>query len=341
MILKRFHHRATVLIFALCILAALTAFAVALGARIRQKFTLVSRLNGRDQIQALSHSGVNTARYFIANGPYAGNPFGSAAAKQQWFNNPLMFKDIHLSTGGIDFQYGRHDDMDVDQRTLMYGFEDEGGKLNINTAERSDLVRLFVLVAHLSQGDAEDLANAILDWRELGETEISGFYGEDYYAKLTYPYKPKKAPFENLSEVQLLKGMNPDVFLRVKDFITVYGDGGVNINTASRLMLIALGMSSHTAQILVEGRKGPDGIEATSDDFIFLNSGNINFALRGFVELTPNQVAEIEALYVLQKIVMDSEFVTAHIQVYLPITQENRAIDCVFRIDDGKITEWR
>ncbi len=340
MISKRFHHRAAVLIFALCVLSVLTAFAVAVGVRVRQSFTLVSRLNNRDHIDWLGRSGVALAQYFIRH-EAIGQPYQSAEAKQQWLNNPDLFKDVRLSTGRIDLYYKRYDGPGAESQTVMHGLEDEGAKLNINTADLADLLRLFRLTGRMNQSDAEDLANAVLDWRQPGETEILGFYGEEYYANQTFPYKPKKAPFENLSEVQLLKGMNPDIFRRLKDFMTVYGDGGININTASQVMLMALGMSSHTAQLVVEGRKGPDGLEATADDFIFRDPDKISLDLTGFPDLALDELAEIQSLYVSKKIVTESAYVTAHVRAYLPMSQENRSIDCVFRIADGKILEWR
>ncbi|HSA31907.1 MAG TPA: type II secretion system protein GspK [Candidatus Omnitrophota bacterium] len=338
---RNLNQHATVLIFALCVLSVLTMFAVSVGVQIRQSFTMVARLNGRDQVDWLTRSGTQLARYVILHGPYAADPFKSGRSKQHWFNNPELFKDIRLSTGGIELVYERYDDAFSEQPVRVYGLEDEGGKINMNIADRSELIRLFQLAGRLTQTAAEDLASAILDWRQTGETDVSGFDGENYYTGLAFPYSPKKGPFENLSELLLVKGMNPEILNRLRAFITVYGQGKVNINTASPTVLMALGMSSHTAQLLAEGRKGPDGEEGTADDFIFRTPDGVSLGLKGFLELTAAELAEIDMLYVGQKISIDSEYVTARVRAYLPYTQENRSIDCVFRVADGKITEWR
>ena len=42
---------------------------------------------------------------------------------------------------------------------------------------------------------------------------------------------------ESLDELLLVNGMTKDIFERIKDYVTVWGSGMVNINTAGREVL--------------------------------------------------------------------------------------------------------
>lgn len=65
-------------------------------------------------------------------------------------------------------------------------------------------------------------------------------------------------------------GLGADALSRAKTLGTTLGDGKVNINTAGVDVLAALpGMDAKAAQIVIEFRKGADGIEGTRDDFVF------------------------------------------------------------------------
>ncbi len=105
--------------------------------------------------------------------------------------------------------------------------EDEASKININTASRSVLERVF----------AADpaVARAILAWR--GEGPDHGLYENSGYLSRHGPFKQKE-------ELLLVQGMTPELYADIRDTITVYGSGGVNLNTASEHVLAALGMPS-------------------------------------------------------------------------------------------------
>ena len=65
-------------------------------------------------------------------------------------------------------------------------------------------------------------------------------------------------------------GLGADALSRVRTLGTTLGDGKVNINTANADVLAALpGMDTKAAQLVIEFRKGADGVEGTEDDFVF------------------------------------------------------------------------
>lgn len=94
---------------------------------------------------------------------------------------------------------------------------------------------------------------AIIDWidKDDEKTVLSYVQGEntgaesEYYRNLDKPYRCRNKPMEVLSELMLIKGMTPELYRGViegeqanppagmEQFLSVYGDGRVNINEAS------------------------------------------------------------------------------------------------------------
>jgi type II secretory pathway component PulK len=79
-----------------------------------------------------------------------------------------------------------------------FGFVDEAGKVNINTAPLEMLLRL--------PGMTDDLAAAIMDWRDE-DSEVSNFGAEnEFYLSQPQAYYCKNAPFEAVEEMLLVRG---------------------------------------------------------------------------------------------------------------------------------------
>ena len=61
---------------------------------------------------------------------------------------------------------------------------DEESKINLNKTDQIVLTNLLIRVLELKDDQAGHLAAALLDWRQYGESEVTGFFSEDYYANL-------------------------------------------------------------------------------------------------------------------------------------------------------------
>ncbi|MBN2588842.1 MAG: general secretion pathway protein GspK [Sedimentisphaerales bacterium] len=81
---------------------------------------------------------------------------------------------------------------------------DESGKLDINTLSWEQFMGL--------PGMYEDIADAIIDWRDSDEdvSEMGTEYG--YYENLTYGYQIRNAPFRTIRELLLVKGVTDEMF---------------------------------------------------------------------------------------------------------------------------------
>ena len=155
---------------------------------------------------------------------------------------------------------------------------EESGKLNINLLQDKNgqinrttidqLLRLIDLLNRESFGDfniSYGLVPSIIDWIDSDDEvtflpfikhENSGAES-DYYSNLTPPYSCRNNSFEMTEELLLVKGVTQQVFDCLQDFITVRGDGKININWASKHIIQSLSenMDPVLAQMIIDRRK--------------------------------------------------------------------------------------
>lgn len=86
-----------------------------------------------------------------------------------------------------------------------------------------------------------ELVEHIADWIDKDNEKIGGGSEENYYGRLPAPYKPKNAPLDTVSELQMIEGFdNSEIFDLLLPYITMYPTGGVNVNTADASMLLSI-----------------------------------------------------------------------------------------------------
>ena len=172
----------------------------------------------------------------------------------------------------------------------------------------------------------------------MGVSRFVGFYSDAYYENLEFPYEEKKRPYETLDELLLVRGMNETLYEALKDFLTIYGTGKVNINTASRPVLYALGLSMGAVNKILIARQGQDRQEATGDDYVFEHFSQIE-ALVSLVNLTRQELREIDRVYGRQEIGFHSSYF--NIPVTADYRGETKRIECVYGRNDGKMVYWK
>lgn len=144
--------------------------------------------------------------------------------------------------------------------------KDKDGKLDRTRTEQ--LLRLIDLLNREQTGHSHigySLVSSIIDWTDSDDevTNLPFIQHENlgaessYYSKLQVPYSCKNAPLDTTEELLLVKGITQDVFERIRDYVTVYGDGEININSVSRQVIECLSekMDVVLAQMIIDRRE--------------------------------------------------------------------------------------
>ncbi|MDD5584194.1 MAG: type II secretion system protein GspK [Candidatus Omnitrophica bacterium] len=283
----------SILIIALWSIFLLTVFAVTLSYGVRYKLTLVKKLEARDKIRFLNEACIKRAifevkrardkQYFFLKGASAHE---AALFDDNEVDVPNDFPGVTKRSPLIIIFSGF---------TGQAGIFDEERKININTASISTLERLFKIVLEYDDMEAQDLAASIIDWRDADSllTVPLGSAEDSYYRNFPYAYEAKDAPFEAIEELLLVKGVTKEIFEKIKKYITIYGDGRININTAPAHVLAALGLHGALVSKIIAFRCGEDGIIGTSDDGVVDFPGNVVSAIE---KRTPLNIAEVKQL---------------------------------------------
>ena len=87
--------------------------------------------------------------------------------------------------------------------TRDFGLIDEASKLNLNTAQFDQLKAL--------PGMTEEVAAAIVDWRDADETITPGGAESETYMRRQPGYSCKNAPFESIEELALVSGVTREI----------------------------------------------------------------------------------------------------------------------------------
>jgi general secretion pathway protein K len=133
--------------------------------------------------------------------------------------------------------------------------QDELGKIDINAADRDTFVRLFQSVG-VTQELTATLADRVLDWRSSnGLTHLNGSTDEDYKASGA-KYLPRHKAFQSVDELQMVMGITPDMFQRLRPALTVYSQRPqISQETAPREVLLTLpGMNVNSIEKMLNDR---------------------------------------------------------------------------------------
>lgn len=224
----------------------LAMIAVAINSYVRPQMEFSSRLSGAARLYYIARAGVQRAILEVEND--ATEDYDSLY--DSWSVNDEVFGNVSFGPGTFSVVKAAPSGGSKEQ----YGLTDEESKININKASHDVLRNLFVNEAAISEKDADGIADAILDWVDKDEALHKDGKEDDYYQSLSEPYHCKNGPFEAVEELLLVAGVTRESFDKVKDIITIYGDGMVNINTAGARALKALGLSEEAAEEIIKFR---------------------------------------------------------------------------------------
>lgn len=120
---------------------------------------------------------------------------------------------------------------------FRYRIVDEERKINVNLASRANLIRLLDAVGVPPGAERDTVADSILDWIDEDPFHRLNGAEDEYYQRLSPPYRAKNGPLDTVEELRWVRGVTPEIYARVAPYLTVWGSGQINVNTASEVVL--------------------------------------------------------------------------------------------------------
>jgi general secretion pathway protein K len=147
----------------------------------------------------------------------------------------------------------------------------ETAKLNINTANPDDLLRLVTAVGG-NTVQASEIVQAIQDWRGgSGGSAFDQFYASVGASMGAPTFHARHASFQEIEELLLVRGMTPELFYGnyiadnqgrlyasggLRDCLSIWGTAGpFDVNTMSPALMQAVGVPAAGAAAIVAHRQ--------------------------------------------------------------------------------------
>jgi general secretion pathway protein K len=169
----------------------------------------------------------------------------------------LAVRDPHVQPdGGIR-------EIQIGQSRVLVRMENEGDRINLNTASAA-LLRALVIQVGGTPAVAIRVAAAVLDWRTEGTNpRQSGARDADYRAA-GRSYGPPESPFHSVEELTDVLGMTPALFARMAPHLTVLTDSDPDMSTRDPLVARALADVAGVGDVTL-------GTSQTTDQLLRIN----------------------------------------------------------------------
>ncbi len=269
--------RGSILIVTLWIITILALLAIGVGFRMGLEVKLTGFNVNELKAFYLAKAGITKAVSLRWQDMLDGKSQGIDALGMAWANDKEGFKDIELGEGEFTVSYQSKDPDRSKKMLTLYGMEDEYARLNINNTDMAGAIKFLLIESGLELEDANVIADSIADWRDKDSIPSLNGAEEAYYQALPKPYHAGDTDFHSEYELLLVRGMTPKLFDDIKQYITVFGEGKININTAPEIVLRSVFGTGfpELGEKIVTYRNGFDGKPGTHDDSWFAKGGYV------------------------------------------------------------------
>ncbi len=102
----------------------------------------------------------------------------------------------------------------------------------INEARKTQLERLFELLEV-----NPELVDPMIDWIDADEEALPFGAEDETYERRDPGYSASNKQMNILSELHMVHGITDEIYKKITPYLTVYGNGKINVNTADRIVL--------------------------------------------------------------------------------------------------------
>lgn len=260
--MKRFHQTTGVALVIVLWIVMVLSLLISGFAFTMQVETQVASFSRKElKAEMLARSGIEVAKMQLLLHDKTPAEAGFDALNQTWATNTELFVDHALGDGKFNVT-----------------ITDEERKLPINRLANDQLRRLMYVLG-VDPLDGDVIVDSIIDWVDPNDLHQLNGAENDYYQSLSPPYRCKDGPFDRIQELLLVRGVTKEIFdgtpgtdefpgqTGLRDMLTTYSAGQVNINTAAAQTLqVILGLDETQIAAILTRRDGPDGTPGTDDD---------------------------------------------------------------------------
>ncbi len=324
--------RGSVLVAVLWLLAMLAIFSWSVARQASQELLFSQWLRDRVMGRSLTRAAVQRAIFELQQDKF--KIFD--ALNENWASNPDAFQNGNMGTGFFSVSCA-HD------KEILFGLCDESARISLNKADEELLALLFqTVLPSMGKEKAVQTARAVIDWRDKDVNPLDQGAESDYYEGAKKPYRARNGDFQSVEELNMVKGMTPELFRKVKPFVTVYSEGRVNFNTASKTVLKSLGLSDALAEKVLQFRRGADKQLGTQDDEVFQDVSQITPVLSAAMHFSGEEYEQIANPAAKGWMTVTSRVFRIHAKGLL--NRQSRKTDtlvtCVVK-RDGSILYWK
>lgn len=271
--------RGAAMILALVVVTVVVLLGITVGQDFQVNFKRVENAVYGQQARSVMTGMDSYLRYVIATNPElaAGNAISQAAINM--LNEQIALFPIEEEQQVI---------------LLSAAISDEQSRLNLNalgplptaaadmTEAQWRFVRLLQVLPvdpPIDQNRAMELLNAVFDW--LDQPPSAGGFdparpggAESYdYQELSPPMRSAdRRQFASVSELRLVLGFDEQIYRAILPYVTIFGDGTININTAPLAVIRSLNEMAEPAPLeesivttITQLRDTPEGIQSLSE----------------------------------------------------------------------------
>ncbi len=192
----RSRQHGSVLIVSLVVLVAVTFIALTLAREARVEIQVAARAVDEVRTRALADSCIDRAMAVLKLDDTTGDTL-----QDVWRNDETTWRNVPLGAGHCWVVFGEEDPGDA--KEVRYGLRDEASKLNVNTATVDQLLQI--------PGMTQEIAEAIVDWRDTDEEPQANGAESDYYNALEPGYTAKNGPIESIEELLRVRGIDESI----------------------------------------------------------------------------------------------------------------------------------
>jgi type II secretory pathway component PulK len=234
----------------------LSILAGALAIFLKVESQLAANSNDSEKLLWVGRAGVDRACWILAN-----EPPGPTSLKQIWAGGPGDGPETNGPLMGVSLT-----GYPVGDCTVDISMVEQESKFNVNTAD-DQLLRQILTAMGAKPDEIVTVSDSIQDWIDKDDATKPAGAESDYYQGNVPSYYAKNAPVDDIEELQLVKGVTPliyfggsaedssrpfkrhhlgfnvgpgaseELLFGLRDVLTPYSSGKVNINTASSNVL--------------------------------------------------------------------------------------------------------